>query len=379
MDVINLSNLVKADELDSNLILDVPESIGLKIQNYIKNGEYDSLNIEILQQLNDNFGLEESRKLLFKVNNIYYPATIIDLPCLIESQKTLDFKTFYKSSDICQKLYVHENPIDNPDDLSFYEPLKCQEEIFKSLLWTKDPDHLYKSKHGITLYTKNIRERRFKRKKKYNKDDIAVTCKKIKNIIDNGAANFEKSLVENNEKSEKPNIISFGFNNNDDSNDINFSLNTSSSNINSNTNINNITNTNKTKTNSITSLSQSQINNNNSNSSKKAKKTDKNNGINNNITTEKSLINTDNTTLILNENKENDYNSKSDAKFDAEKERIANEFNKLKSDYKKIKELLSTNPSEDLQIKKKELKKTLKTLKKEFKKYNQDYKDDDSN
>lgn len=353
MDVINLSNLVKADELDSNLILDVPECVGMKIQEYIKNGEYDSLNIEILQQLNDNFGLEESRKLLFKVNNFYYPATIIDLPCLIESQKTLDYKTFYKSADICQKLYVHEKPLDNPDDLSFYEPLKCQEDIFKSLLWTKDPDHLYKSKHGITLPAKNIREKRFKRKKKYIKEEIANACKKIKNIIDNGAANFEKSLVVNNDKVDKVNIISFGFGDSE------------------------VENTNKSKSSGIKFSSHS-----NSNNFSKKKKNEKNISTNttqidntNNTNTSKKI---DNTTLILNENKEN-FTNKTDTKIDLEKERIANEFNRQKLEYKRIKEMLNSNSSEELQLKKKELKKSLKTLKKEFKLYNQDYKDDDSN
>ena len=30
------------------------------------------------------------------------PAKLQDLPCIIESLKTMDMKTFYKTSDICQ-------------------------------------------------------------------------------------------------------------------------------------------------------------------------------------------------------------------------------------------------------------------------------------
>ena len=31
-------------------------------------------------------------------------AKLVDLPCVIESLKTLDMKTFYKTADICQVL-----------------------------------------------------------------------------------------------------------------------------------------------------------------------------------------------------------------------------------------------------------------------------------
>jgi TATA-binding protein-associated factor Taf7 len=39
-------------------------------------------------------------------------ATLVDLPCIIEAQKTLDFNTFYKSCDAAQMLYVHNVCID---------------------------------------------------------------------------------------------------------------------------------------------------------------------------------------------------------------------------------------------------------------------------
>lgn len=31
----------------------------------------------------------------------------MDLPCIIEAQKTLDYKTFYKSCDAAQMMYIH--------------------------------------------------------------------------------------------------------------------------------------------------------------------------------------------------------------------------------------------------------------------------------
>ena len=42
-----------------------------------------------------------------------YLATLADLPTIIEGQKTLDFKTFYKSVDVSQILYVHPKFLDD--------------------------------------------------------------------------------------------------------------------------------------------------------------------------------------------------------------------------------------------------------------------------
>ena len=40
-------------------------------------------------------------------------CTLSDLPCIIEAQKTLDYKTFYKSVDVSQILYVHDKVIED--------------------------------------------------------------------------------------------------------------------------------------------------------------------------------------------------------------------------------------------------------------------------
>lgn len=47
------------------------------------------------------------------IDNKLFLSTLVDLPCLIEAQKTLDFRTFYKSVDVAQMLYVHNKIMDN--------------------------------------------------------------------------------------------------------------------------------------------------------------------------------------------------------------------------------------------------------------------------
>mmetsp|Transcript_27092 Transcript_27092/g.19530 ORF Transcript_27092/g.19530 Transcript_27092/m.19530 type:complete len:82 (+) Transcript_27092:82-327(+) len=47
------------------------------------------------------------------VDNLMFLSTLVDLPCIIEAQKTLDYNTFYKSADAAQMLYVHNVCIDD--------------------------------------------------------------------------------------------------------------------------------------------------------------------------------------------------------------------------------------------------------------------------
>ena len=52
------------------------------------------------------------------IDNKIFLATLVDLPSIIEGQKTLDFRTFYKSVDISQMLYIHNYCIDDIDKLT---------------------------------------------------------------------------------------------------------------------------------------------------------------------------------------------------------------------------------------------------------------------
>jgi TATA-binding protein-associated factor Taf7 len=42
-----------------------------------------------------------------------YLASLVDLPCIIEAQKSLDYKTFYKSCDAAQMMYIHNTCLEN--------------------------------------------------------------------------------------------------------------------------------------------------------------------------------------------------------------------------------------------------------------------------
>ena len=114
------------------------------------------------------------------------PITILDMPCIIEAQKTIDYKTFYKSSDISQMMFVHDFAyrLNEEKEIEKFNPFESSDAYFKKLTWKKDPDHKYKLKHELAKCTKNIREQRFKAKTRYNQDEILEVAKKLKSIID---------------------------------------------------------------------------------------------------------------------------------------------------------------------------------------------------
>ena len=206
MENINLDKIIKEDELDFNMMLNVPAEIGQKLHQIIQSSFDSTANIEIIENPSDSMKIEDSRKMLFKINNEIHPITILDLPCIIEGNKTIDYKTFYKSSDISQMFYVHEDKLDNENDLISFDPFVSSIDAnFDKVLWKKDKDHQYKLKHGLAKCTRNIRARRFKRKLRYNHEEILEVAKKLKNIIDNGAANFESQMNKTNTDYEEDN------------------------------------------------------------------------------------------------------------------------------------------------------------------------------
>jgi TATA-binding protein-associated factor Taf7 len=127
-----------------------------------------------------------------RLNNTVFLATLVDLPCIIEAMKTLDYFNFYKSQDAAQMLYVHPTKLDNfdtmlkdelqkvidefnapKDDPEFLDQL-YERKITKKKVEKLDNlseadqqkywDDLLRFRHGISPISKNIRNIRYKKK-----------------------------------------------------------------------------------------------------------------------------------------------------------------------------------------------------------------------
>lgn len=83
-------------------------------------------------------------------------------------------------------MFVHDFPfkIKEEKDIEIFNPFDSGDLYFKRLIWKKDPDHKYKLKHGLAKCSRNIRQRRFKTKTRYNQEEILEVAKKLKSIID---------------------------------------------------------------------------------------------------------------------------------------------------------------------------------------------------
>lgn len=110
--------------------------------------------------------VSDSRRAVFHIGDSLYSAKLVDLPCVIESQKTLDNKQMFKVADICQVrnifyLFLHFFPhriiqmlvvdsrIDSEDTVGQQKTFNIDE-----FIWP----------HGITPPLHHVRKRRFRKR-----------------------------------------------------------------------------------------------------------------------------------------------------------------------------------------------------------------------
>lgn len=124
-------------------------------------------------------------------------AKVVDLPTIIESLKTIDNKSFYKTADICHMMICKfEQDAPQPEEES---PNKAKK---------KDPnkvDKKYLWPHGITPPCKNVRKRRFRKtlKKKYvEAPEIEREVKRLLRI-DNDAVHVKYEIINEEEDDTK--------------------------------------------------------------------------------------------------------------------------------------------------------------------------------
>lgn len=110
------------------------------------------------EQSTFTYTINEDRTGLFTCDGTEYPAKLMDLPCIVESHKTADKRTFYKSADVHQVLVVR-----NPG-----EPAPEGECL---------PD-------GLTNGAKGARERVKVADGAFSADEVTKVEKRIKMVLD---------------------------------------------------------------------------------------------------------------------------------------------------------------------------------------------------
>lgn len=178
-------------ELESQLIMRLPEEPAKILREALKTGENFKNRLTI--QIDNDMRHGEVR-----LDHWLLHAKIVDLPTIVESLKTIDRKSVYKTADICQIMICK-------DEL---DPTSTEEES-PSKNKKKDPlkvDKKFLFPHGITPPTKNVRKRRFRKTLKKKSAEAPEIEKEVKRLLraDNEAASVTWEVIQEEDEHAKP-------------------------------------------------------------------------------------------------------------------------------------------------------------------------------
>lgn len=173
-------------ELESQFILRLPEEPAKILRDLLKSGE--SLKNRLTIQIDNDLRNGEVR-----LDHRLMHAKIVDLPTIIESLKTIDNKSFYKTADICQMMICKDEP-DQPsteEESPSKNKKKDPYKVDKKFLWP----------HGIAPPSKNIRKRRFRKTLKKKYVEAPEIEKEVKRLLrtDNEAVSVSWEIIKEEE------------------------------------------------------------------------------------------------------------------------------------------------------------------------------------
>jgi len=175
----------EGSELENQFILRVPQAYASALQHAIQNGSLkDRLSIEFQA---------DYRHATVRFDGAALSAKLVDLPCIIESHKTVDNKSFYKTADICQMLVCSED-----DSMREDEDISPKKES-KRFMWN----------HGITGPLKNVRKRRFRKTAKKKIVESPEIEKEVKRLLrtDLSASNVSFEVLQDEEKPDESVVL----------------------------------------------------------------------------------------------------------------------------------------------------------------------------
>nr|XP_004238017.1 transcription initiation factor TFIID subunit 7 [Solanum lycopersicum]XP_019069195.1 transcription initiation factor TFIID subunit 7 [Solanum lycopersicum] len=156
--------------MDEQFILRVPPSVAERIDRLL------SENPSSEDKLDLSFS-EDGKTGSFVIGDVHFPASLLNLPCIVESYKTYDDNVLIKSADIGQMIMVREEGDPVPDVVEY--------------------------RHGLTPPMRDARRRRFRREPDLNPELVRRVEKDLQNIMSGGTAeNIDIEVVEQEEGGE---------------------------------------------------------------------------------------------------------------------------------------------------------------------------------
>ncbi|EGG13475.1 transcription initiation factor TFIID subunit [Cavenderia fasciculata] len=154
---------------EDQLILRLPPQLADRVRKMIKQKHIDTP---------IDLSFKDGRQVQFKFGQEEYNAALLDLPCVLESHKTLDKSSYFKTGDVGQIIQVFDNhdPNNNNNNNNNNEYPTTIEDIPKD----------FKSTSGITPPTKDIVKKRFIEASKEKVLDIAKIEEEVIRLIKPG-------------------------------------------------------------------------------------------------------------------------------------------------------------------------------------------------
>ncbi|XP_059628786.1 transcription initiation factor TFIID subunit 7 [Cornus florida] len=154
--------------MEEQFILRVPPSVAERIEHLLNentSSEDKSLDLSFS---------EDGRNGTFGIGNDHFSASLLDLPCIVESYKTYDDNVLIKTADIGQMIMVREEGDTAPDVVEY--------------------------RHGLAPPMRDARRRRFRREPDLNPELVRRVEKDLLNIMAGGTAeNVDVEMAEQEE------------------------------------------------------------------------------------------------------------------------------------------------------------------------------------
>ncbi|XP_020202138.1 transcription initiation factor TFIID subunit 7 [Cajanus cajan] len=159
--------------MEEQFILRVPPNVAERIERLLNESNPSSSEDKSL----DLSFSEDGRSGTFVIGNEHFPASLLDLPCVVESYKTYDDNSLIKTADVGQMIMVRESGDAAPDVIEY--------------------------RHGLTPPMRDARKRRFRREPDLNPELVSRVEKDLLKIMARGTAdNLDVEAAEQEEGDE---------------------------------------------------------------------------------------------------------------------------------------------------------------------------------
>ncbi|KAF7103733.1 hypothetical protein CFC21_104691 [Triticum aestivum] len=142
--------------MDEHFILRVPPSVAEQIERLMNESAAGSSSNPEDASLNLSFS-DDGRSGTFMIGNQSFPASLLDLPTVVESYKTYDDSFLVKAADIGQMVMVREDVDPAPEEVEY--------------------------KHGLTPPMRDARRRRYRREPDLNAELVHRVEKDLISIM----------------------------------------------------------------------------------------------------------------------------------------------------------------------------------------------------